>query len=226
MHIGLIGGIGPAATDLYYRGLIARMKAAGVPLEATIVHADAPTLLRNFEARDQGAQVEIFVALTERLKRAGADAVVITSTGGHFCVAPFVEVSPLPVLNQIDMLDEAVSAMGARKVGILGTDTVMATSFYGGLTRVEAVVPGSDWIARVHRAYANMAIAGFATEADQAFFVQAGQELVDQGADLILLGGTDLFMVFDGRDVGYKTRDCAEIHLDGIAAWAVGGPGA
>jgi len=106
MHIGLIGGIGPAATDLYYRGLIARMKAAGVPLEATIVHADAPTLLRNFEARDQGAQVEIFVALTERLKRAGADAVVITSTGGHFCVAPFVEVSPLPVLNQIDMLDE------------------------------------------------------------------------------------------------------------------------
>ena len=31
MHIGLIGGIGPAATDFYYRGLIDRHVAAGSP---------------------------------------------------------------------------------------------------------------------------------------------------------------------------------------------------
>ena len=36
MHIGLIGGIGPAATDFYYRGLIDRHVAAGVPLDVTI----------------------------------------------------------------------------------------------------------------------------------------------------------------------------------------------
>ena len=40
MHIGLIGGIGPAATDFYYRGLIDRHRAAGIPLECTIAHAD------------------------------------------------------------------------------------------------------------------------------------------------------------------------------------------
>ena len=34
MHIGLIAGIGPAATDFYYRGLIARHSAAGIPPEA------------------------------------------------------------------------------------------------------------------------------------------------------------------------------------------------
>ncbi len=41
MHIGLIGGIGPAATDFYYRGLIDRHAAAGIPLDCTIAHADA-----------------------------------------------------------------------------------------------------------------------------------------------------------------------------------------
>jgi len=40
MHIGLIGGIGPAATDFYYRGLVDRHAAAGIPLECTIAHAD------------------------------------------------------------------------------------------------------------------------------------------------------------------------------------------
>ena len=32
MHIGLIAGIGPAATDFYYRGLIERHAASGIPL--------------------------------------------------------------------------------------------------------------------------------------------------------------------------------------------------
>ena len=39
MHIGLIGGIGPAATEYYYRGLIERHTRANTPLELTIVHA-------------------------------------------------------------------------------------------------------------------------------------------------------------------------------------------
>jgi aspartate/glutamate racemase len=44
MHIGLIGGIGPAATDFYSRRLMSRLANKGVPLGLTIVHADTPTL--------------------------------------------------------------------------------------------------------------------------------------------------------------------------------------
>jgi aspartate/glutamate racemase len=40
MHIGLIGGIGVAATEFYYRGLIARHERSGTALDLTIVHAD------------------------------------------------------------------------------------------------------------------------------------------------------------------------------------------
>jgi aspartate racemase len=40
MHIGLIGGIGPAATDFYYRRLIASFANKKATLELTIVHAD------------------------------------------------------------------------------------------------------------------------------------------------------------------------------------------
>jgi aspartate/glutamate racemase len=40
MHIGLIGGIGPAATDFYYRRLISTFASKKAALELTIVHAD------------------------------------------------------------------------------------------------------------------------------------------------------------------------------------------
>ena len=52
MHIGLIGGIGPAATEYYYRGLIARHTRSGTPLELTIAHADVRELAQNLANND------------------------------------------------------------------------------------------------------------------------------------------------------------------------------
>ena len=63
MHIGLIGGIGPAATDFYYRGLIERHAASGIPLELTIAHADVREMSRNLNNKDPGRQAEIFARL-------------------------------------------------------------------------------------------------------------------------------------------------------------------
>ena len=41
MRFGLIGGIGPAATDFYYRSLISRATQAERDLNLTMVHADS-----------------------------------------------------------------------------------------------------------------------------------------------------------------------------------------
>ena len=51
MHIGLIGGIGPAATEYYYRGLIERYARSDKVLELTIVHADLRELAQNLVNR-------------------------------------------------------------------------------------------------------------------------------------------------------------------------------
>jgi len=71
MHIGLIGGIGPAATDFYYRRLISTFASKKAALELTIVHADTPTLLGNLASNDAATQVAIFMKLTNRLAAAG-----------------------------------------------------------------------------------------------------------------------------------------------------------
>jgi aspartate/glutamate racemase len=55
MHIGLIGGIGPAATEFYYRGLVARHAASGTHLELTIDHADLRELAKKHRQRRRKA---------------------------------------------------------------------------------------------------------------------------------------------------------------------------
>ena len=66
MHIGLIGGIGPAATDFYYRRLISTFASKKAELELTIVHADTPTLLGNLASNNAATQVAIYMKLTNR----------------------------------------------------------------------------------------------------------------------------------------------------------------
>ena len=44
MHVGLIGGIGPAATEHYYRGLIERHAKSNTTLDLTIVQLTCVSL--------------------------------------------------------------------------------------------------------------------------------------------------------------------------------------
>ena len=132
MQIGLIGGIGPAATDYYYRRLISEFASKGTALEMTIVHADAPTLLNNLECNDVGAQVEIYNRLTDRTSICSAECVVISSIAGHFCIDTFKESSPIPVIDMLTEVNESVKARELARVGILGTRTVMQTKILFG----------------------------------------------------------------------------------------------
>ena len=129
MHIGLIGGIGPAATDFYYRRLISTFASKQAALDLTIVHADTPTLLGNLASNNAAAQVAIYMRLTKRLATAGAGCVVVTSIAGHFCIADFKSLSPLPVIDMISEVNRAIEQRGLRRIGILGTRTVMETRF-------------------------------------------------------------------------------------------------
>jgi aspartate racemase len=222
MHIGLIGGIGPAATDFYYRRLISTFALKKAPLELTIVHADTPTLLGNLSRNDAAAQTAIYSRLTKRLVSAGAECVAITSIAGHFCVDDFTAVSPLPVVDLIVEVSRAIEARGFKRIGILGTRTVMETRFYGRIASAEVIPPSEPHLGAVHQAYISMAASGAVTEEQRSVFRAASLHLLEvHGAEAILLGGTDLALAFNEQTSGFPLVDCAGIHADGIAALAI-----
>jgi aspartate racemase len=220
MHIGLIGGIGPAATDLYYRSLIEACKAAGTTLELTIAHADAPTLRANLTAGDAAAQAAIFDRLARRLAGAGAGCVAITSVAGHFCADAFKELSPLPVVDIREVVPRRLRQAGWRTLGVLGTRQAMTSAMYGSLSEFSLLPPDGAAVDRVHDAYVETALSGRITEANRRIFHDAGQDMVARGAEAVLLAGTDLFVAFEDRDAGFVTVDVALLHVDELALQA------
>ena len=171
MHIGMIGGIGPASTVAYYQRLSAAVSDGVGVLDLTIVNANVNELLRNNEAGDKNAQAITYAKLIDRLAAAGAECAVITSLGGHFCFDDTVSLSSLPMISAVPPLDAYFVAQGFKTVGLMGTKIVMNTSLYGQLSQTKALAP-TDTLDLVSETYIEMALASECSETQRAFFIE------------------------------------------------------
>lgn len=222
LHIGLIGGIGVAATVVYYQRLTAAVSKLGGRLELTIVQADVQDLIRNNLADNRVEQAEIYLRLIDRLKAAGAHCAAITSLGGHFCFDETVERSSLPIVSAVAPLDDFFANEGIGRIGLLGTRVVMRTRLYGQLKKTEAVAIDAE-IDTLGQTYQDMAVAGRCTEAQRSLFIDAGRRMIEeQGAEAIVLAGTDLNLAYDGQEPGYKVIDALDVHVAVLADLATG----
>jgi len=216
VHIGLIGGIGPAATEFYYRGLIDRYALSEMALDLTIAHADVREMGRNLANRDTKKQAEVFAELLRRLRAAGAKIAAVTSMGGHFCIGELEAISAIPLVNALPAVGAAIAERAYKMVGIIGTRMVMETRLYGVISSATVLVPEDDEFEEVQANYGAMAMHGRVTDSQRRVFFRAGRRLVDQGAEVVLLGGTDMFLAFQGQDCGFPVLDLADVHIDAI----------
>lgn len=221
MHIGLIGGIGVAATMVYYQRLTAAVAAQGGKLDLTIVHGDIQELIANNLADRRAEQARAFLPLLQRLARAGCDAAALTSLGGHFCYDELAALSPLPLISAVAPLDDHFAGRGIRRVGLLGTRVVMRTGLFGQLRRTEAVAL-KDEIDLLGQTYQDMAVQGVCSPEARALFLDAGRRMVTElGAQAIVLAGTDLNLAFDGTAPGYPVIDALDVHVAALAELAL-----
>ncbi|TWI55722.1 aspartate racemase [Pseudomonas duriflava] len=217
MHIGLIGGIGPAATEFYYRALVSLYAKENRKLDLTIANADAREMVNNLEAGNQKAQAAIFSRYIDQLRAAGCEAVAVTSMGGHFCIEELESISSLPIINAISALHAYFTKENITKVGVLGTRAVMQSRLYG-LEGVDVLTVAENELGEAHAHYVSMAVSGKATDEQRTYFENAAVRLVsEQGAQAIVLGGTDLFLAFDKSSYPYTLVDCALVHAAEIA---------
>ena len=74
------------------------------------------------------------------------------------------------------------------------------------------VVPLGAELEEVHENYVARI-----NDTQRRVFFAAGERLCrEQGAEVLLLGGTDLFLAFQGCDAGFPVLDCADVHVEAI----------
>jgi aspartate racemase len=128
----------------------------------------------------------------------------------------------LPVIDMITEVGQAIRERRLNRIGILGTRTVMETRFYGGISITEVIPPGESDLEDVHQAYSAVAVSGTVTERQRELFNNVSRKLLDEcGAEAIMLGGTDLALVFKQEETAFPLVDCAAIHVDAVVRSAI-----
>ena len=97
----------------------------------------------------------------------------------------------------------------------------MASRFYGRLPSVEIVPPDGSDLDDVHGAYISIALTGEVGADQRALFDQMGRRLLtEHSCEAIMLGGTDLSLVYKAEAPPFPVVHCAAIHVDAIVQHA------
>ena len=182
MHVGLIGGIGPAVTFRYYQRLFEIAMANKFALELTVVNCDMPQFLYNFSQDKKENQANIFADLARRLQKAGADFVVLPFISGSFYLNEFIKKSPLPVQDVITPLKTYLDTYKGKTIGLVGTNKAMNTKIYNFTHEISWLIPEDGQFDDVHNSYVALATEGKANKQISKTLISASKQLIDRGA--------------------------------------------
>lgn len=220
--LGLIGGLGVGATVHYYRRIVAAHEARGRVPRLTIAHADTGRVYALAGARDFDGLARYLAAFIKDMAAGGAEFAAMVAATPHLCTPQLTAISPLPLIDMLDEVAAAVRARGLTRVALLGTRFTVESRFFGRLEGVETVMPRADELELIHTVYSRL-VAGKASPAEIDQLKTLGRTFVARdGAEAVLLAGTDLATVMDAAALDFPAVDCAQVHIDAIVQKMLG----
>jgi len=215
--IGLVGGLGVGAAIHYYRELAAAHERDGRPLELVMAHAQMSRVFDHASAGDLPGLARYLADTFSNLKAAGATIGVIPATTPHLAADHLAAITPIPLVNLIDVIAAELTAMAVKRIALLGTRFVVETDLFGKLKAFEIARPRPDEISFIHDTYSQLARTGSISGDQHRLLVDVAERLrARDGAEVIVLAGTDLSTVFNESNTPFPHLDCARAHIRAI----------
>lgn len=217
MHrtIGVLGGLGPWATLDFFEKVLRLTPARRDQEHLRLVIDNNPKIPDRGPAilGEPGAEdpAPALVATARAVEGAGADFIVIPCNTAHYFYKSISGAVRVPVLHIMEEVARAAAASmpGLSRVGLLGTRATVATGLYQQAFSplgTEVLAPDSTGQAVIDRLiYAIKA--GQVDEALQEEGTAVGQRLGEAGAEAIILGCTELPLVFKEGNLGLPVLD-------------------
>jgi aspartate racemase len=228
-RLGVIGGVSPESTVIYYRLLnkAARARFGGEHSANIVLYTlDYGVMIRHYDNRDWPAFIDEVVSGAETLAAAGADALVISSNTTHVAADAIAQATGLPVIHMLDVLSDAMKAANVRKPLLTGTPVVMGGDHYRPALAERydgnVLVPDEDEQAEIGRIILDELVNGVVTDASHASYLGVIDRWRGKGADGVILGCTELCMILDQSHTDLPVFDTTALHAAAAARFAFG----
>lgn len=227
--VGLIGGMSWESSAHYYRLVNehVRSRLGGMHSGRILLWSfDFAAIEALQRAGDWEAATARMIDAAQRLETAGATAIVICTNTMHRMAVAVQAAIGIPLLHIADPTAEAIKAAGIHTVGLLGTAFTMEHDFYKGRLAeqhgLQVLVPDVEDRASVHRIIYEELVQGRVLPESRQRYREVMQRLVEQGAQGIILGCTEIMLLVGGADASVPMFDTTTLHAQAAAAHLLG----
>ena len=209
--LGIIGGMGPAATvDMLDK--IVRFTDAASDREHIHVYVDVNTEIADRTASIKGEGPNCLPALCEsarKLSQMGADYLILSCNTAHYYLDDIRASVDKPILSMADAVAEYVSECGLKRVALLATDGTLLGRVYDHALEqygVEVVLPTAEQQSVAMKVIYDVKSIG-AESTDTTQLNDIVRCFLAQGAEAVVLACTEFPLIVD------KMTDAA-IYID------------
>lgn len=213
--LGIIGGMGPAATA-YFMDLVVRMTEAESDQEhLDIMVCHIPSIPdRTGYILDQRKPNPLppIIDNGKKLAALGAGEIAIPCITAHYFYKDLCQEIPVPIVNAVEETVAHLKANGIRRVGVMATSgTLHANVFQKELEKqgLEPVLP----LAQRQKDVMDLIYKDIKSgrPGDMARFRRVTEELRSCGAEVIVLGCTELSIIKRDAPIGAGFIDVLEV---------------
>jgi aspartate racemase len=133
----------------------------------------------------------------------------------------------LPFVHIADPTAERIQASGFGTVGLLGTRFTMEQDFYRGRLEqkygLQVLVPNEADREVVHRVIYEELVLGVIREESRAAYRRIMARLIEQGAEAIILGCTEIMLLVGDGDATVPLFDTTRLHAEAAVDLALDG---
>ena len=226
--IGLLGGMSWESTIEYYRLLNETVKAelGGLHSAKILMYSvDFEELVELKHKGDWGKIGRILSKASARLEDGGADCILLATNTMHKVADNISMSTKIPLIHIADATADAIKQAGIQRVGLLGTRFTMEEAFYKDRLihqhGLAVQVPRSESRDLVHDViYDELCLGNIRAESRDRFRTIIA-ELINAGAEAIILGCTEIGLLVRPEDSSVPLFDTTVIHTRAAVEWAI-----
>jgi aspartate racemase len=177
-------------------------------------------------AGDWDELTKIMTEAAQTLEKAGAEAVLICTNTMHIMADAVQAGIGVPLIHIGDATGERIAAAGLKHVGLLGTAYTMEQPFYRDRLAerfgLEVLVPDADERQLVHDVIFKELAMGEVKDSSRDACRKIIAELVERGAQAIVLGCTELMLLLSEKDSSVPMFDTTTIHVEAALKFSLG----
>ncbi|MFF2459008.1 aspartate/glutamate racemase family protein [Peribacillus simplex] len=226
--IGLIGGMSWESSLEYYRLINEEVKAklGGLHSAKCILYSVDFEEIERYQAEgDWDSSGKLLGEAALSLEKAGAEMIVICTNTMHKVVGYIEEKVSLPILHIADSTAKQIQESKISTVGLLGTKYTMEQDFYK--TRIESngikvLIPNEEDRKVINQVIYEELCLGEIQQSSRDHYKKVIKGLVDDGAEGIILGCTEIGLLVKQEDSEVPLFDTAVIHAVDTVNMALG----